>query len=312
MIELAHFIQFFSFSLGLLAIYIGYQLLKTRNSNALRKLFFFILGVNFIVFIHVLEAFFKIVFDAGVYDSTLRPVFTWSMYPLAFVRLYMAALFISFVRDFTGKKDSANPIYISFGIFVAFISLMIYFYITPKDMSLQGEISFWVIHLILAISLLAGAFLLLLHTKDKENNKVIRLFAYFIILYAIGYIFSRSLNSWLFTASEHTQMVSLGAMALSFNVFNIFILKRFFIHKENLLQSLKSEEALNHLFNEYGITNREQEIIKLICEGKTNKEIGEILFISPVTVRDHNSNIFRKTDVKNRTQLAGLFQIYYQ
>jgi DNA-binding CsgD family transcriptional regulator len=61
------------------------------------------------------------------------------------------------------------------------------------------------------------------------------------------------------------------------------------------------------LLARYGITGREIEIIALVCRGKTNKEIADELCISPQTVKDHNYNIFRKTGVRNRTQLARLF-----
>ena len=61
------------------------------------------------------------------------------------------------------------------------------------------------------------------------------------------------------------------------------------------------------LARKYGITGREFEIIALICRGKTNQEIADELCISAQTVKDHNYNIFQKTGVKNRTQLARLF-----
>jgi len=61
------------------------------------------------------------------------------------------------------------------------------------------------------------------------------------------------------------------------------------------------------LLSKYGVTGREIEIIALVCRGKTNQEIAEELCISTQTVKDHNYNIFRKTGVKNRTQLARLF-----
>lgn len=56
----------------------------------------------------------------------------------------------------------------------------------------------------------------------------------------------------------------------------------------------------------YGISNRESEIIQLICEGLTNKDIADKLFITLQTVKDHTSRIYLKTEVKNRTQLANL------
>lgn len=58
----------------------------------------------------------------------------------------------------------------------------------------------------------------------------------------------------------------------------------------------------------YGITTREREIIELICVGKTNREIADALCISEATVKDHNYNVFRKTGVRNRVELASLFR----
>jgi len=57
----------------------------------------------------------------------------------------------------------------------------------------------------------------------------------------------------------------------------------------------------------YDLTDREMEVVKLICEGKSNQEIADILFVSIDTIKDHNHNIFIKTGVKNRTQLTNLF-----
>ncbi|MFA9392609.1 MAG: LuxR C-terminal-related transcriptional regulator [Prolixibacteraceae bacterium] len=58
----------------------------------------------------------------------------------------------------------------------------------------------------------------------------------------------------------------------------------------------------------YEISKREVEIIELICEGLTNQQIADSLFISLQTVKDHTSRIYLKTQVKNRTQLANLFR----
>jgi DNA-binding CsgD family transcriptional regulator len=67
------------------------------------------------------------------------------------------------------------------------------------------------------------------------------------------------------------------------------------------------DETFLALVGKYAITAREREIVLLICRGKTNNEIGKALFISMPTVKEHVSNIFRKTGVGNRVQLAALF-----
>jgi DNA-binding CsgD family transcriptional regulator len=57
-----------------------------------------------------------------------------------------------------------------------------------------------------------------------------------------------------------------------------------------------------------GITRREKEIIELICTGKTNQEIADLLFISLQTVKDHTHRIYLKLEIKNRAQLIHLLR----
>lgn len=52
------------------------------------------------------------------------------------------------------------------------------------------------------------------------------------------------------------------------------------------------------------LTNRELELIGLIAEGKTNKEIANLLGISVHTVQTHRLNLMKKLDVHDRTQLV--------
>ena len=50
------------------------------------------------------------------------------------------------------------------------------------------------------------------------------------------------------------------------------------------------------------LTNREQEVLLLIAEGKSNQEIADSLFITLKTVKTHVSNILSKLEVEDRTQ----------
>lgn len=54
------------------------------------------------------------------------------------------------------------------------------------------------------------------------------------------------------------------------------------------------------------ITNRESEVVDLLIQGFTNKEIGRELGISNHTVRDHISAILKKTNTASRMELAVL------
>ncbi|WP_409343767.1 response regulator [Paenibacillus sp. MBLB4367] len=50
------------------------------------------------------------------------------------------------------------------------------------------------------------------------------------------------------------------------------------------------------------LTRREAEVLRLMAEGKSNKGIGEFLFISEKTVKNHVSSILQKMEVDDRTQ----------
>lgn len=52
------------------------------------------------------------------------------------------------------------------------------------------------------------------------------------------------------------------------------------------------------------LTDREREIVKLLCEGHSNQKIGDILFISPKTVENHRTNLMRKLQVHNIVELV--------
>ena len=61
----------------------------------------------------------------------------------------------------------------------------------------------------------------------------------------------------------------------------------------------KKEQSVLPVF-----TEREKEIIDLICKGYGNKEIAEKTFLSPKTVEKHKSNLFQKTNTLNTVNLV--------
>lgn len=60
----------------------------------------------------------------------------------------------------------------------------------------------------------------------------------------------------------------------------------------------KDDQEISHL------TGREQQVLKLTVEGKSNKEIANILVISPKTVSVHRSNIMAKLGVRSSVELV--------
>ena len=68
----------------------------------------------------------------------------------------------------------------------------------------------------------------------------------------------------------------------------------------------KSEEKMELIFKKHQISKREKEIVRHICEGKTNQQIADELFISLQTVKDHTHRIYTKIGIKSRMQLVQM------
>lgn len=63
-------------------------------------------------------------------------------------------------------------------------------------------------------------------------------------------------------------------------------------------------EEMRQAFRKAPLTSREREVLKLVAEGKSNKEIGEILYISLFTAKRHRANIMEKLKLKKTTDLV--------
>jgi len=67
------------------------------------------------------------------------------------------------------------------------------------------------------------------------------------------------------------------------------------------------------LMSAYGLTEREQEVTRLVLRGDSTAQIAERLVVSPHTVQQHVKNIFEKTGVRSRRELVGkVFFAHYE
>jgi DNA-binding NarL/FixJ family response regulator len=72
---------------------------------------------------------------------------------------------------------------------------------------------------------------------------------------------------------------------------------------EKLMESPEKEAKITNATYET-LTSREQEIMVLLTQGLSSKQIAEKLFISPKTVENHRTNIFHKLNIHNTIELV--------
>lgn len=142
-----------------------------------------------------------------------------------------------------------------------------------------------------------------------------------ILVYALTYglcggllIASLKLIEYRFLVIEHSIEIYGGLIAVVFAALGVWlglkvtrkeqvIVERELIVEREVMVPAPSSFALNELrLQELAITKRELEILGLIAQGLSNREIAEKLFVSENTVKTHSSRLLDKLSAKRRTQ----------
>jgi DNA-binding CsgD family transcriptional regulator len=96
------------------------------------------------------------------------------------------------------------------------------------------------------------------------------------------------------------------SICLLFNIFPFFWHRRYLGKLGNALTQAIAGADLATLYEKYGVSTRQREIVELILLGKSNRAIAEALFIAPHTVKNHIYNLYQKLGVKSRFELVNL------
>jgi len=140
-----------------------------------------------------------------------------------------------------------------------------------------------------------------------------------ILIYGLIYgvcggalIVALKLIEYRFLVVEHSVEIYGGLIALLFAVLGGWLGIKLTKKKETIvfkevMVSADVPFALNQQkLRELSITPRELEILALIANGMSNREIAEKLFVSESTVKTHSSRLFDKLSAKRRTQAVQI------
>lgn len=119
-------------------------------------------------------------------------------------------------------------------------------------------------------------------------------------------------TEYRFLVIEHSVEIYGGLVAATFAVLGIWLGLKLtgkqekIVVKEVAVPSGKPFVPDTKKRENLGITPRELEILELIAQGMSNREIAEKLFVSENTVKTHSSRVFDKLGARRRTQAVQL------
>ena len=119
-------------------------------------------------------------------------------------------------------------------------------------------------------------------------------------------------TQYRFLVIDHSIEIYGGLIAVTFASVGIWLglkltkPKQRVIVKESWVQVGQSFALNEGKREDLGITRRELEILALISQGMSNREIAQKLFVSENTVKTHSSRVFDKLGAKRRTQAVQL------
>ncbi|AQT62169.1 DNA-binding response regulator [Cellvibrio mixtus] len=116
---------------------------------------------------------------------------------------------------------------------------------------------------------------------------------------------TQQLRDWISHKPETGRQLSLQQLSteLSVEMLNLIDGKEYLLR---LTPAHKPADDTQSLKQQFSVTGREADVLLWIANGKTNREIGQILEMSPRTVNKHLEQIFKKLGVENRTSAAAV------
>ena len=162
------------------------------------------------------------------------------------------------------------------------------------------------INLIFSLYLIYPAFLTLLFFRKTASDikKIIWAAVLIFISFAVFDNILQPMESLNFYSTAYYWIKS-GIQLFIYFSWNAFFLIYSFRYTVKQKASRNLKELTPSVLEQFGISNREREIIVCLLEGKNNREIGNRLFIAENTVKKHVFNIYQKLNVRNRVELIN-------
>jgi DNA-binding CsgD family transcriptional regulator len=148
-------------------------------------------------------------------------------------------------------------------------------------------------------------FIVLINFRGVINKELKRAIKLFILVTVIFFplILIESYRAYIpfFKNIELIKVLALPLYLLIINILSIYFAVAYF----NTPPFSNNNKLTDYFIKTYDITEKESQVIELVMEGLTYKQIAEKLFISAKTVDNHIQNIYKKLNVNSKLQLAN-------
>jgi DNA-binding CsgD family transcriptional regulator len=292
--------------IGVWAILYTQQKSRRFHDAGLRSLLGFMLIFNLFEFTQfILIYFFSNLTPAQVKNSEfLLKGISWPLRTLLLLGLYIFQYkIIAWQRERKLPRWLMPALCLFTGGLMAFFLLAMRF---PAYMPKSPLIGFWNLYLWPLIMLQGFWLAKLLAESRRRPDPCYRragmalawlFFGHILLQIVIFLLGAMGLESW--------PVVVARLLILYTNLLPVFWLKFYYIPWAGAFSKISNAGSrLDSLQQTHGVSARELEILKLILDGKTNKQMEDMLYISIHTVKSHVYNLYRKIGVNNYRQLT--------
>jgi DNA-binding CsgD family transcriptional regulator len=210
-------------------------------------------------------------------------------------------MLIQFSTSISGRKISKWLFFWFLLINLSVIVILGFIIAKANNINPVSLIKYYFIIMNLLYSI-AASLLILFPRKERSviHNYDRKIIAPALVIIAV----SQSVPLLFYTSQEYIALI----FVFTFFAGNTFL--PVYMNYGTLMSAFAGETKTDLSFEEFikkfEVSPRETDIVREICNGLSNKEISDKLFISLQTVKDHTHRIYIKTNVKSRVQLINL------
>jgi DNA-binding CsgD family transcriptional regulator len=292
------------------AILIANYLRKSYPVNFMESLFYYVIlmcafgiyGIWGLIFI-------KIILAEVTLSENLQTMISYAIPFLGFPFLIMGwYMYLRFCYELSGSKVGRSAS-VSYFFFLLFFFIGLGWSIAQKSdevITIPG-IGIIYVYLVLDVFLTAWGLIFLMIKSLRISTMGLMPVRNYVMLTAI-FLLLKILAAYMY----YLFPAAIPVFILLFFLAVVVPMVYFYNQKDRffIMENGRSEpSSFENLIARYGITQREREIIKEICSGKSNQEIADALFISLQTVKDHTHRIYLKMGIKRRVQLINIMQL---